>query len=487
MCGILLVKSKEYIQPYKHLCALEVLKGRGPDFSRYRYVNNIFIAQTVLHITGTDTYYKKPSDDFLAYNGEIYNYKELGNYNNDIEFVDDCVNNNARRLAHGYGPWAWAWSNNEKVRYAADPQGEKTLYQYQDDDILIVCSEVAPMLEYINPTKIKQTYRTRHWTMLEQTPWQGITRVAPGREYVDGKVAQSIDMVWNWIKPQKYTYAEALEEFSSLWKTTLKTMTPECASALTYSGGLDSSIILSHMDNLELYTTNMTGKDPIVNHIEDFLTSKEISRLNQLHIGPELWAEYFLEILERTKMPIQSWSFVGQWAIAEACQERVLFTGVGADELFGGYDIYQKLFYVNDSPYSIDSPLWRMCMDSYDNDQRQATLLADYWHQVAGCDVRGVDTIAGAWGIESRNPFIAKPIMQFILNVPFEYKVGTMPKPLIRDLFLQRWQEKDIWPKKGFSGHCNDSLPFLNVATKSQERNTQWKEAVINSFYTDAS
>ena len=486
MCGILLVKSKEYIQPHKHLCALEVLQGRGPDFSRYRYVNNIFIAQTVLHITGTDTYYKKPSDDFLAYNGEIYNYKELGNYNNDIEFVDECVNNNARGLARGYGPWAWAWSNNEKVRYAADPQGEKTLYQYRDDDILIVCSEVAPMLEYINPIKLKGTYTTRHWTMLEQTPYVGITRVIPGWEYTNGTVSQPIDMLWNWINPQICTYAEAQEEFSTLWKHTLKQMTPACEYALTYSCGLDSSIILSHLDNPALYTTNMTGKDPIIDHIEDFLTSTQVSRLTQLNINPEQWADYFTQVLKRTQMPVQSWSFVGQWAIAEACQERVLFTGVGADELFGGYDIYQKLNYNNNSPYSIDSPLWQWCMDSYDQHAGQATLLADYWHQISGCDTRGVDTIAGAHGIESRNPFLAKPIMQFVLNLPFEFKVGKVAKPLIRDLFLKQWTESHIWPKKGFSGHCNDSLPYLNVTVSDTDRNTQWRDAVVNSFHNDS-
>ena len=47
--------------------------------------------------------------------------------------------------------------------------------------------------------------------------------------------------------------------------------------------------------------------------------------------------------------------------------------------------------------------------------------------------------IAGAHGIEARNPFLAKPVMQFALNLPFEYKVGSVPKPLIRDLFLEQW------------------------------------------------
>ena len=126
-------------------------------------------------------------------------------------------------------------------------------------------------------------------------------------------------------------------------------------------------------------------------------------------------------------------------------------------------------------------------MDSYDQHAGQATLLADYWHQISGCDIRGVDVIAGAHGIEARNPFLAKPVMQFALNLPFRYKVGTVPKPLIRDLFLERWKESHIWPKKGFSGHCNDSLPYLDVSVSATDRNTQWRDAVIDSFYKDSS
>ncbi len=98
-----------------------------------------------------------------------------------------------------------------------------------------------------------------------------------------------------------------------------------------------------------------------------------------------------------------------------------------------------------------------------------------------------MDAIAGAHGIEARNPFLAKPVMQFALNLPFEQKVATVPKPLIRNLFLERWKESHIWPKKGFSGHCNDSLPYLNVGVSDTDRNTQWRDGVIDSFYKDSS
>jgi asparagine synthetase B (glutamine-hydrolysing) len=429
-------------------------------------------------------------DVVLVCNGEIYNYLDFGNYKNDIEFVHDAVEHDITQLKNGWGPWAWAWTNNNTVLYATDPQGERALYQYQDDNILIVCSEVAPILEYITKTKVQQHYATRHWAILVQTPWQGITRVSPGELYQDGVSISTVDSVFDWIQPTAYTNIDhAYEEFRVAWKNTLSVMTPTCPTALTYSGGLDSSIILSHVDNLELYTANMIGKDPIADNIQTFLTPQEISKLQELRIDPEQWAEYYQEVLVRTQMPVQSWSFVGQWAICKACDQRVLFTGAGADELFGGYDTYRTLDYRDEysvSPYSHngDNALWQQCLSAYDGHAGQATLLMDYWYQIAGCDARGIDVISGAWGIEARNPFLAKPIMQLALNLPFKFKVDTVSKPLIRRLFLERWQHKDLWPKKGFTGHCNDSLAWLHVnTTLTGQRDRDWQQIVLNSFY----
>ena len=52
MCGILFVESRNHIPLEKHLEALEILKSRGPDFTRYEHRDGLFVAQTVLHITG---------------------------------------------------------------------------------------------------------------------------------------------------------------------------------------------------------------------------------------------------------------------------------------------------------------------------------------------------------------------------------------------------------------------------------------------------
>jgi asparagine synthetase B (glutamine-hydrolysing) len=395
------------------------------------------------------------------------------------------------QLNAGWGPWAWTWTDTKTVLYAVDPQGERCLYHYQDLEILIVCSEVAPILEYIDNKKIDLPYQNKTWTMLDQTPWQGITRVQPGQLYQDGKIIQKIDSIFNWVQPKSYNNLdEAYEEFKSIWNQVTATMIPTFPAALTYSGGLDSSVILNSIPGLELYSVNNTGKDPIIDCIGDFLKPEEQARLHELIVNEQYWANNFQELVNRLRMPAQTWSFVGQWIASKNCEQRVLFTGVGADELFGGYDVYQQLDYClkanSSSPYSRhgDYKLWVNCLEVYDYNMVQATLLMDYIHQVIGCDAQGIDAIAGAWGIETRNPFLAKPIIQFALNLPCYFKVSNIAKPLIKRLFLERWPERLAFKKVGFTGHANDSLPWLSLSINAtNDRYKDWKQIAKQIFY----
>jgi asparagine synthetase B (glutamine-hydrolysing) len=252
---------------------------------------------------------------------------------------------------------------------------------------------------------------------------------------------------------------------------------------------MDSSLILNSIPDLELYAVNNTGKDPIVDRITEFLTAEEQLCLHLLPVNEQEWADEFQQLIKRTRLPALSWSWVGQWIAAKHCQEKVLFTGCAADELFGGYDVYRSLTYSTTaptSPYSQshDPKLWKKCLDVYNQDPRQATLLMDYWHQVVGCDAPAIDVIGGAWGIESRNPFMARPIMQFALNLPWEFKVSTVSKPIVRRAFQERWPDTLIFPKKGFTGHANDSLPYLPFTIITiNDRQLEWKQIAYRSFY----
>jgi asparagine synthetase B (glutamine-hydrolysing) len=493
MCGVLYVESRESLPLQQHLTALDVLNNRGPDFVRYQHSGRVFVAQSVLHITGSADFYNEKRSDFFAYNGEIYNYHEHGAYSNDIELAWHAATHNHDLFQHFQGPWAWIYWDGNQVSYASDPQGEHYLYRYQDDDIVVVCSEVTPILTYIDTNKKTIAYNNKCWTMQNETPWQGIERLEPGRLYVNHATENMLDSIWSWTKLKKYNNInEACEEFDFLWREVMNVMTPTCNTAISYSGGIDSNLILNKLPQSELVSINMIGKDPIIDRLADFLTQEQIEKLNVVDVDFEHYALEYNKMLHQTCMPAQSWSFVGKWLVAKHTKARVLFTGLGADELFGGYGIYQTIEYSlenSHSPYSNhgDPVLWQQCLQSYNNDPRQATLLMDYWYQVIGCDAPGVDRLGGIWGKETRNPFMNKRIMQFALSLPWEFKVNTISKPILKNQFLRNWSAELLLPKQGFAGHANDALSWLNInITPTGDRHQDWKQIAQNTFYRNS-
>ena len=485
MCGILLVQSRTDIPLEKHLAATELLSSRGPDFTRYQYRNGIFLAQTVLHITGTTEFYNQTRSDFLAYNGEIYNYRWFGKYSNDIELAYQSARDMPLKFRHLEGPWAWAYTDFVNIRYATDPQGEKCLYHYRDDDILIVCSEIAPILEYQKFNLVSKPHSEKHWPVRRTTPWQGIERCRPGLMYTNSTETVKIDSIFDWRKKYYYTNKqEAYQEFKNIFERVMQLMTPTQPVGITVSGGLDSACILKYLPEAQhFYTVNTQGKDVVSPQASALLTTDQQQRNTVLTVDPQTWANDYKQATEYSKMPMQSWSFVGQWHIAKHCKEKILFTGVGADELFGGYTVYKNLWYFHDfsnSPYSRFDPAdrdavqdWKQCLEFYEDRGGPATFLMDYLTMVSAVDLRGVDTMTQAHGVEPRSPFVHPDIIKFAINLPWEYKIG---KPFIHQLFLETWAPELIHPKQGFAGHCNDSYPWLGIdIDRVPDREQDWK------------
>jgi asparagine synthetase B (glutamine-hydrolysing) len=489
MCGILAVKGAG-IPLSTHLQALSHLERRGPDFTKYRYEHGIFIAQTVLHITGSDSCYHNPTDqNFVSFNGEIYNYQRLGDFACDTELVVQAATRDHSLFSQFEGPWAWVKTDFHNLSYAADPQGERCLYHYRDNDILIVASEVTAILEYIRPRLQTIPYLNKGWTMIDKTPWAGITRVTPGVMYQDGYPVKSLDSIWSWVRPDRTTQHEAQEEFQRIWTQVCTDIAPNEPASISFSGGIDSGLILASIPDLEPVTIDCVGKDPVVLQTEEFLNNYQLAHQRKISIDTKTWAAEYQALIRQTRMPAQSWSHVGKWLVARESRRRIVFTGLAADELFGGYDQYLTMLYsqnTSTSQYSHNDHdhLWHRCLDAYLGDARSATLLMDYWYQVVGVDAPGHDRLGGAWGKETRNPFMHQRVMKFALNLPFSLRVNAVTKPLVRNEFLRHWPERLIKPKTGFAGHANDSLPWLSVSIDATgDRQADWKQIAQRTFY----
>jgi len=417
MCGVLYVKSTTDIPLEKHNQALEILKDRGPDFTCYQHHGRVFCAQTVLHITGNTQFYNRQSDDFFAFNGEIYNYRWFGSYSNDTELMYRAVKDApVKKLKYFEGPWAWVYAQGDQVIYATDPQGERCLYRYQDNNILIVSSEVAAILVYIRPKLQDIDYTTKHYPIWQNTPWQGIERCVPGVMYDQSGNTTVIDSIFSWAKPSSIqTLDQAWEEYQPLWERVITDMRPETSYACTFSGGLDSGVVAKSLPQSQhYYTTNMLGKDPVSEQSQRMLEGSQRDKIINIGVTEQQWADAFEQVCRRTLMPVQSYSFVGQWIT-----------------------------------------------------------------QICAIDMRGIDVCTMAHGIEPRSPFVHPKIIRFALGLPMHLRRG---KPLIRRQFLASWPEEMILPKKGFTGHCNDSLPWMKFTVPDQARAPQWKQIVKTGF-----
>ena len=88
MCGILFSSKmiKNLIETLKYL------KKRGPDHTEHKIINNYNFIHVLLSMTGKD-FTIQPfvyEDIIIMYNGEIYNFKEFGDYNSDGECIIEC-------------------------------------------------------------------------------------------------------------------------------------------------------------------------------------------------------------------------------------------------------------------------------------------------------------------------------------------------------------------------------------------------------------
>jgi asparagine synthetase B (glutamine-hydrolysing) len=310
--------------------------------------------------------------------------------------------------------------------------------------------------------------------------------------YTETGASFQLDSIFDWAQnPQAMSDSEAQEEFDWIFDKVIADMRPAEPAGLTFSGGVDSGIILAAMPEFAgLYTTVCEGKDTVSNRVREFLTDQQCQTVVELPMTERDWAQDYIDIIEYSQMPVQSWSFVGHWRIAHHCQQRILFTGIAADELFGGYSQYQNMQFTtatSASPYSCFDPsdadsqrLWHQCVAASQGHAGAATLLMDYLVQITAVDARGVDTMTMAHSIEPRSPFMHPKIIKFALNLPWHLR---QDKPLLKQKFLRKWPKEFLLPKQGFTGHCNDSLPWMRVnVPASLDRSAQWKQIQSATF-----
>jgi len=543
MCGIILILSKKE-KLNKKLCnlAYNEIKKRGPDKSLKQYFlkDRLFIGNSILSIIGKikpgkDLYKSRNNNHYIAYNGEIYNYKKLLNFaglkhvNNDTELLVNLFSNTSEKkipkLLDGMFAYCTFNKKNNTISLATDVQGERKLFIYNNNKYFICSSNLNSILKftkdyYLNENKLKEYFDTRHLIFYNKTIYKNIKYLLPGKSYnyniSNNKLSSyTYDDPINWINKKKYlkfkksNLQNLVNHFEKIIVNSKNKMLPNKKFISLFSGGIDSSLQSKFLDKSKLLKgllfVDHGNKDPIAKKISLFKGYLK-TKIFKINMNEKKYSLDLKKVYTSFNIPFLTHDLVGvnkcfQFVKKNNC--KIVFNAGGVDELFGGYKLYKCTNWrkkkINPSPYSgyknkickyvktdyklNSDKLWVKAYKRYRNFMSkqeakiQASLFADYFVQAVGVHNISWHLLAGENSIEVRNFFINKSVIQEVINLPIDYKINNKLKEnlslkfILKKIFIKNFDKKLVFKKQGFSGFPNETSKFLNKTRREEFSN----------------
>ncbi len=373
MCGIcgLIGKIEEKEQILKEM--MDRIVHRGPDDAG-SYINGDaalgFRRLSIIDLAnGHQPMFNETGDIVVVFNGEIYNHAEIRQTliekghifanNSDTEcLLHSYEEYGEEMLSHLRGMFGFAiWDENKKSLFMArDFFGIKPLYYAQVDGTLAFGSEIKSILELpglekkVNPEALDQ-YLSYQYSVLPETFFKGIYRLLPGHclTYANGEI--NVRKYWDpTLTPEKKQRTAVIEaELRSCLKDSVeahKISDVEVGSLL--SGGVDSSFILAQANVDKTFTVGFSEDNG--RYSEMHLAAELSKELNCANYQKTITAQEYWSALPRVAYhmdePLADPSAVALFFVNQLASQhlKVVMSGEGSDELFGGYNIYHEPF-----------------------------------------------------------------------------------------------------------------------------------------------
>lgn len=377
MCGFIGCvheKTQEYRDEQKQLFTNmnNVITHRGPDDDGYYYDEHIQFGFRRLSIIDIECGHQPLTYEneryWIIFNGEVYNYVELREEllkegltfatHSDTEVIIALYSHLKEKAVERLrGMFAFViWDKQEQTLYGArDPFGIKPFFYYETDDQTYFASEKKSILlalenQALNYEAIQQ-YLTYQFVPEPATMTDGILKLEPGH-YFTKKIGEKMNISRYWrasFKPVNKSEDAFIKEIRDVMYDSVKIhMRSDVPVGSFLSGGIDSSIIASIAKEFHpAIKTFSVGFDH--NGFSEIDVAKEtaeklgVENISYI-ISPEEYINELPKIMWHTDDPLADPACVPLYFVAREARKHVtvVLSGEGADELFGGYNIYRE-------------------------------------------------------------------------------------------------------------------------------------------------
>ncbi|WP_304508441.1 asparagine synthase (glutamine-hydrolyzing) [Anaerotignum sp.] len=369
MCGICgftgrLATSEEILENMKNK-----IIHRGPDSGGSYIDDGISMGFRRLSIIdlegGHQPIYNETKDMVITFNGEIYNYQEL---REDLIAKGHVMatNSDTEVLLHGYEEYGedllpklrgmftfviWD-AKNQTFFGARDFFGIKPFYYALQDGQMIYGSEIKSILEYpgfkreVNKEAL-ENYLTFQYSVLPETFFKGVFRLMPSHCFTFKNGDLKIKRYWEpkFQNEENKSLDEFIEEIDAAMQDSVKKhkiSDVEVGSFL--SSGVDSSYVAASFHGDKTFTVGFDyEKYNEIDYAKALSEKIGIENHSKLITTEEYW-DTLGKVQYHMDEPLADPSAIALYFVSQTAAKyvKVALSGEGADEFFGGYNIYRE-------------------------------------------------------------------------------------------------------------------------------------------------
>jgi asparagine synthase (glutamine-hydrolysing) len=350
-----------------------LISHRGPDDSGFYFDDHIsmgFRRLSIIDIESGHQPLQYENDRYwILFNGEIYNYVEIRqqlvkegysfNTNSDTEVIVALYSKAKEKVVESLrGMFSFLiWDKEESLLFGArDHFGIKPLYYMENEGRLYFASEKKSIEATLNNDllnyKSLQHYLTYQYIPEPDTLTNGLHKLSPGH-YFTVKPGETMKIQSYWkpsFSPILYKTEDQLINNirEVLYDSVEKHMRSDVPVGSFLSGGIDSSLIVSIAKeiNPKLKTFSVGFDLNGYSEIDVAIQTSKALELDNIHhiISPEEFINELPKIIWHMDDPVADPAAIPLYFVAKKAREyvTVVLSGEGADELFGGYNIYQE-------------------------------------------------------------------------------------------------------------------------------------------------